>query len=245
MNSSSGHAQKGQSGKFDYESSAELIKALQPEYQDRLDQSFRHPDSIQLNGYSLREFKSFYIALLILCAVHEYICYPWNTSGQPIPTSSLVMVRSRSVWIASLSKISRLPQTTCEKIFSDLTFNPLSKTASLCINPFVPIDKFLFAVDGQSGSNASIVIPINALVVGNLPDCRLPKIVPATHPALYYCCACFENGWLVISASLSIHARQNSFEVNQQNEIGIGAHRSYRRHRNTRPSKTWTGIGIA
>jgi hypothetical protein len=139
----------GKHGKFVYQPSSEVIEALRPEYQDRLDQNFRHPDSIQLNGYALSDFKSFYVALLILCSVHEYICYPWKTIGEAVPISSLVMVKPRTVWIETLSRVSRLPQKTCETILSDLTFRPSSKAASLCLNPFVPVDQFRLAVAPQ------------------------------------------------------------------------------------------------
>jgi hypothetical protein len=129
-------------GKFKYEPSKELIEALRPKYQDRLDKNFRHPDSFQLDGYSLHEFKSFYVALLILCAIHENICYPWKEYGHPVPASSLVMVKRRAVWNAKLSEISKIPVAICDKIVSDLTLDALKKPyASMCIHPFVPLDK--------------------------------------------------------------------------------------------------------
>src|SRR5436190_16059248 len=140
---------RGQSGKFNYEPSDALIEALRPEYQERLDQTFRHPESIQLNGYSLHEFKAFYVALLVLCAIHEYICYPWNVSGHPIPISSLVMVRSRSSWITRISKISHVPKDICTKILADLTLDPSNKNGSLCIYPFVSVDNSILAVAPQ------------------------------------------------------------------------------------------------
>ena len=96
----------GTAKKFVYEPSGELIEALRPKYVKRLDDNFRRPEAFQLNGYSLGEFKSFYIALLILSAIHEYICYPFDKPGQPIPASSLVIVKTRAAWIAGLSRIS-------------------------------------------------------------------------------------------------------------------------------------------
>jgi hypothetical protein len=127
--------------KFQYEPSIELIEALRPEYRERLDSNFRHPDSFQLNGYSLAEFKAVYVALLILSAIHEYICYPWDKPGQPIPESSLVMVKKRFQWITQLNSISGVPKTTCATIVMDLTLRPEKRSfTSLCITPFVPLD---------------------------------------------------------------------------------------------------------
>lgn len=127
--------------KFQYEPSSELIEALRPEYQERLDINFRHPDSFQLNGYTLAEFKAVYVGLLILSAIHEYICYPWDKRGQPIPESSLVMVKRRLQWISRLSSISGVPENTCDTIVKDLTLHPENRSfTSLCITPFVPLD---------------------------------------------------------------------------------------------------------
>lgn len=127
--------------KFQYEPSIELIEALRPEYEERLESNFRHPDSFQLNGHSLAEFKAVYVGLLILCAIHEYICYPWDKPGEPIPESSLVIVKKRSQWINKLSSISGVSKTTCETIVKDLTLRPENRSfTSLCITPFVPLD---------------------------------------------------------------------------------------------------------
>ena len=140
----------GSAKKFWYEPSTALIDALRPKYQDRLDENFRRSDSFQLNGYSLGEFKVFYIALLILCSIHEYICYPFDKPGQPIPASSLVMVKTRKQWIGTLNQISGIAKATCEAIIADLTLDPVSQPgASMCIHPFVPLDNVNLAVAPQ------------------------------------------------------------------------------------------------
>lgn len=140
----------GSAKKFTYEPSIELIESLRPKYQSRLDDNFRHPDGFQLKGYTLGQFKSFYIALLVLCSIHEYICYPFDKPGQPIPASTLVMVKKRQAWTAELSRISGIPGTICEAIISDLTLNPIAVPgASMCIYPFVPLDNWTLAVAPQ------------------------------------------------------------------------------------------------
>jgi len=140
----------GSAKKFSYEPSRELVEALRPKYQDRLEENFRHPDTFQLKGYTLGEFKSFYIALLILCSIHEYVCYPFDKPGQPIPSSSLVMVKPRSVWAVKVAEISGLSKSTCEAIISDLILDPVTLSgASMCIHPFAPLDDFTLAVAPQ------------------------------------------------------------------------------------------------
>jgi hypothetical protein len=133
---------RGLNRKFRYEPTAALIEELRPDYVARLETNFRHPDEFKLNGYSLHEFKEFYIALLILCAIHEYICYPWPNPGNPLPESSLVMVKTRPEWLKKLSNIARLPADVCSNILDDLILDPESTSfTSVCIHPFVPLDR--------------------------------------------------------------------------------------------------------
>jgi hypothetical protein len=140
----------GTAGKFSYEPPRALIEALRPKYQERLDENFRRADDFQLKEYSLGEFKSFYIALLILCSIHEYICYPFDKPGQPIPISSLVMIKPRSAWVAKIGEISGLSKGTCDAIIADLTLDPVGQPgASMCIHPFVPLDGFVMAIAPQ------------------------------------------------------------------------------------------------
>jgi hypothetical protein len=140
----------GSAKKFTYKPSVEIVDALRPKYQSRLDDNFRQAGEFQLNGYTLGQFKSFYIALLILCSIHEYICYPFDKPGQPIPASSLVMVKSRQAWVWELSAASGIPSSICEAIVADLTLNPVAVPGtSMCISPFVPLDTWTLAVAPQ------------------------------------------------------------------------------------------------
>ena len=129
--------------KFSYEAPRNLIDALRPQYVQRLDDNFRHPSAFVLNGYRLGEFKQVYVELLVHCAIHEYICYPFDKPGYPIPDSSLVVVKARAEWTKVLSKTSRVSAGVCEAIINDLTLRPgkAPPFTSLCITPFVPLDK--------------------------------------------------------------------------------------------------------
>ena len=133
---------KGLGRKFDYEPSPELIEVVRPHFRQRLDDTFRHSGSFEVDGYTLDEFKSLYLGLLILCGIHERICYPFKDMGYPIPESSLVMVKPRSVWINTLASISGLSQRICEKIMDHLTMDPSpGKATGMAIHPFVPLDR--------------------------------------------------------------------------------------------------------
>ena len=134
---------RGSTKKLRYEPPAELIRDIRFHCIQRVDESFRYPDSLELDEYSLGEFKSFYAGLLTLCAIHERICYPFLERGHQIPESSLVMVKTRRTWIEKIADISRLPAEKCEKIVTHLTMNPSSgKETGMAVYPFIPLDGF-------------------------------------------------------------------------------------------------------
>lgn len=134
---------RGSTKKLKYEIPAEMIQYIQPYFQRRLDESFRYPDSLQLDGYLLREFKLFFAGLLTICGIHERICYPFLEKGHPIPESSMVLVKPRSLWITELVQLSGLSREICERIIAHLTMDSSSgKAGWMTIYPFVPLDRF-------------------------------------------------------------------------------------------------------
>ena len=126
--------------KFIYNDSPELVAALMPEYHNRVNTILRRADSIDLGGYTMQEFKLFYIALLITCAVHEHLCYLWDRRVNVFPHSSSIMVKRRGSWVGSLANMAGLPRQQCEKMLDDLTLC-LNKGTDLHVQPFVPLDR--------------------------------------------------------------------------------------------------------
>ncbi len=138
---------RGSTKKLRYDPPAELIRDVLCHFLQRVDESFRYPDGLELDEYSMGEFKSFYAGLLTLCAIHERICYPFLEKGHQIPVSSLVMVKTRRTWIEKLADISRLPGEKCEKIVTHLTMDlspgkEIGREIGMTVFPFVPLDGF-------------------------------------------------------------------------------------------------------
>jgi hypothetical protein len=133
---------RGLGKKFDYESPGELIEIIRPQFEYGVQHKFRHPDDLQLGGYTSSDFRTFYVALMILCGIHERLCYPFIEKGYPIPESSLVMVKPRRVWVTRLAQIAGLSDDICSKIVGHLTMDPSpTKTSGMAIHPFVPLDR--------------------------------------------------------------------------------------------------------
>jgi len=79
---------------------------------------------------------------MILCGIHERLCYPFIEKGYPIPDSSLVMVKPRRVWVTRLAQIAGLSDDICSRIVGHLTMDPSpTKTSGMAIHPFVQLDK--------------------------------------------------------------------------------------------------------
>lgn len=138
---------RGSTMKLRYDPPAELIRDVLGHFLLRVDESFRYPDGLELDEYSIGEFKSFYAGLLTLCAIHEQICYPFPEKGHQIPVSSLVMVKTRRTWIEKLSEISHLPVEKCEKIVTHLTMDlssgkEIGREIGMTVYPFIPLDGF-------------------------------------------------------------------------------------------------------
>jgi len=134
---------RGSTKKLKYDPPAGLISEVFRHCMQRVGESFRYPDTLELDGYSIEEFKSFYAGLLTLCAIHERMCYPFLERGHPIPESSLVMVKTRRDWIAKLADLSGLPVEKSERLVLHLTMDPSDgRGTGMTIHPFVPLDRF-------------------------------------------------------------------------------------------------------
>jgi hypothetical protein len=116
------------------------VAALVPEYQQRVQTILRRADSIDLGGYSLGEFKEFYTTLLVVCAIHEHLCYVWTQMGKLFPWSSAVMVKRRSMWIQRLTDVSGLPHNRIQQMVADLAPG-VDRASDLHVYPFVPLDQ--------------------------------------------------------------------------------------------------------
>jgi hypothetical protein len=133
---------RGLGKNFEYEPSSELIEIVRPHFEFRVQHKFRHPDNLLLGGYTSGDFRIFYTGLLILCGIHERLCYPFIERGYPIPESSLVMVKQRRIWVNRIARISGLSEAICAKIVDHLTMDPSPlKTSGMAVHPFVPLDK--------------------------------------------------------------------------------------------------------
>ena len=130
---------------FTYNDPWKLWIELLPEYQSRLAAISRRDDALSLGDYTLGEFKSFYAALLAVCATQEHLCFAWGRNTGSYPCESAVMIRSLEDWSLILAKLSGVPNTLCQAIIRDLTFD-FSSSPNLHVCPFVPLNSAMTLV---------------------------------------------------------------------------------------------------
>jgi hypothetical protein len=110
-----------------------------PEYRDRVMALTRRADTLSLGDYTLEEFNALYVALIVVCAAHEHLCFRWAQAQGAYPLESAVMARSITEWTTALSGLSGVAPEKCQLMIADLTFS-VRQSVDLHVNPFIPLD---------------------------------------------------------------------------------------------------------
>ena len=124
---------------FEYGDPWDLWRKLLPEYTERVNALARRADSLSLGDYRLDEFNRFYVALISVCAAHEFLCFRFGQISGVYPIESAVMVRSASQWTDVLSALSGVAPAKCQVMVSDLTFS-VTQSVDLHVHPLIPCD---------------------------------------------------------------------------------------------------------
>ncbi|MBZ5524785.1 MAG: hypothetical protein LAP21_21310, partial [Acidobacteriia bacterium] len=122
---------------FTYPEPFNLWIQLNTIYLERLTAISRWQGTLQLNGYSMAQFRRFYAALLALCGVHEFICYFWANKINRYPVNSALLARKKAEWIDTLVRISGLDQKIVASAIADLTVGRI-RPLNLYVHPFIP-----------------------------------------------------------------------------------------------------------
>jgi hypothetical protein len=123
---------------FEYRDPWDLWRELMPEYRDRVTALARRADTLSLGDYTLVEFNAFYIALIVICAAHDHLCFLWARASGVYPIESAVIVRSAAAWTDLLSGLSGFAPEKCRAMIADLTFSTL-QSVDLHVYPFIPL----------------------------------------------------------------------------------------------------------
>jgi hypothetical protein len=123
---------------FEYGDPWPLWRELMPEYKDRVTALARRADTLSLGDYTLAEFNAFYVALIVVCAAHDHLCFLWARANGVYPLESAVIVRSTAAWTHVLSRLSGLAPEKCRPMIADLTFSP-RQSVDLHVYPLISL----------------------------------------------------------------------------------------------------------
>jgi hypothetical protein len=123
---------------FEYGDMWALWRELMPEYKDRVMALARRADMLSLGDYTLAEFNAFYVALIVICAAHEHLCFLWARANGVYPIESAVIVRSTDSWTDTLARLSGLAPEKCRAMIADLTFST-RQSVDLHVYPLIPL----------------------------------------------------------------------------------------------------------
>lgn len=124
---------------FEYRDPWPLWRELIPEYRDRVIALARRADTLSLGDYTLAEFNAFYVALIVISAAHDHLCFLWARTHGVYPIESAVLVRSTTAWTDLLSRLSGLASEKCRAMIADLTFST-AQAVDLHVYPFIPLN---------------------------------------------------------------------------------------------------------
>ncbi len=130
---------RGDRFSFSYSGPTKLYGQLYRRYVELAGSLFRHDDSLLVGTYTLGDFRSFYSALLAVCAVHEHACFLRSQLTQRYPENSGVMIHRLQDWVKLLAKVSQLSKELVADMVGDLVFGA-TRTLDLYGHPFVPLD---------------------------------------------------------------------------------------------------------
>jgi hypothetical protein len=99
----------------------------------------RRAHALSLGDYTLAEFNAFYVALIVICAAHDHLCFLSATRANGVyPIESAVIVRSAAAWTATLSTLSGVVSEKCGAMVADLTFS-IRHSVDLHVYPLISL----------------------------------------------------------------------------------------------------------
>ena len=104
-----------------------------------------------LGGYTVRQFRDFWVALTSLAWIHSEACSATGSNADV--RDSVLLFKTRDRWASDISKYAGLNGAVAEGILKDLTFDPSLYGAgkpepSLQCQPFIPLSANLLIVSG-------------------------------------------------------------------------------------------------
>jgi hypothetical protein len=127
-----------------------------------------------LGGYTISQFRVFWIGLLTLCWIHFWACFSSGKQGGDLDNTALIL--SLKDWIQRLVTNCGLDAKTVGTILNDLTFdiglyNPNVKQPDVTYQPFLPLHSDMLAL-----SNWLVLLSSHERNIWDLVSIKRPTI---------------------------------------------------------------------
>lgn len=140
-------------GRIRYKITDELLDEVKKMMADMYQSRWDLDPSWSVGGYTIGDFRKFWVTLISLCYIHSGKCFFSGVSGMAI--NSVVKVRSRDRWVKELSSKSGLDKQIVDNIMDDLIFDMSlydvedNKDPDITYQPFFPINNDLLLLSSQ------------------------------------------------------------------------------------------------
>ena len=134
-----------------YEVPRELFDTFAVQQRSVLDHCWELEGTWNLGGYTVQQFRDFWVAVTALAWIHAYACSSIGSNAEV--RDSVLRVKTRHRWESEISKYSGLDTTVIGPILRDVTFDPTlygegkPKPDLLC-QPFIPVGDDLLVLSG-------------------------------------------------------------------------------------------------
>lgn len=125
-----------------YEVTTELFEAFALQQRSILGHSWDLDETWDLGGYTVRQFRDFWVAVTALAWIHSWACSGSGSNAEV--RDSLLQIKTRRRWECQISEHSGLDRAAIGTILNDVTFAPSLYEAgkpkpNLLCQPFIPI----------------------------------------------------------------------------------------------------------
>ena len=139
-------------GRIKYSVTDEVFQEIAEVQREVLASRWELGNDWDLGGYTVSEFRQFWITLLTLCWIHHNVCFLSGVKGGAL--TSVVKMMSRHGWESEMVRRSSLEEPTVRAILDDLIYDPRlyeagNKQAEVTCQPFFCLRAELLGVSNQ------------------------------------------------------------------------------------------------
>jgi len=137
------------SGKLKYDTPNMVFERVADGYARSLSNLWEFDGAWDLGGYTIRQLREFWIALVTLCSIHHWVCLNSRIEGGAL--DSVIRVLKREIWEKEFVRRSGLQSGVVSNILDDLIYDvalygPGMKNPDVTYQPFFPVGSNLIAL---------------------------------------------------------------------------------------------------